>query len=109
MSARGVPYLTFEVVATPAAVGPARRWMLAFHRACASRLGSTAPYPPRRRVRIASRTYAVSASTYTITDVCPWPVLAPRTVNRLGKPWTVAPLYAAMPVLDQASARLRWV
>ena len=33
-----------------------RRWMSAFQRACASRRGSTAAYPPRFMVRIASRT-----------------------------------------------------
>ena len=33
-----------------------RRWMSAFQRSWASARGSTAAYPPRRRVRIASRT-----------------------------------------------------
>ena len=41
------------------------------------------------------------------TLVWPWPVLGPVSRNRLGKPWTVVPLYADMPVSAHWSARVR--
>ena len=39
--------------------------------------------------------------------VWPWPVLGPTIMNRLGKPGTVVPLYAAMPFSCHTSARVR--
>ena len=36
----------------------------------------------------------------------PRPVFGPTIMNRLGKPWTVVPLYAAIPSSRQVSARL---
>ena len=86
-------------------VGASRRCRSAFQASCTSRRGSNAPRP--RVARTSPARYRACASANSSTEVWPWPVFGPISTTRFGKPATVTPRWACIPVPAQCSARVR--